>query len=231
MARDNTVVASDADGRCLSITAFGHQRLKAEIEEGWISRCYGQRELAPIATFEAEATGPQQLISFLIPQKPCTGGPPWPPLIEVGPRDVQEGAATEGRPYKVFSISAGDSRDVLLIGEQAGDLEHEQLTANGSMVWARFIAGSLGRGCLIRGSRFEAGGLAFRSLATVRYCAFQATEGSVEITIQGASRFDLSFDSPPKSIVINKGGVDLRPDRLAARFALEGSSWTLVEEY
>jgi len=69
-------------GDCgLSITAFGESELKLRVEDGWVSSCYGQREPAPVALFEAQGEGPQQFVSFLIPQKPRTDGALWPPCI------------------------------------------------------------------------------------------------------------------------------------------------------
>jgi uncharacterized heparinase superfamily protein len=227
-ARDNEIKATAGD--CgLSITAFGESELKSRVEDGWVSSCYGQREPAPVALFEAQGEGPQQFVSFLIPPKPCTGGALWPPRIEEGPRDAQEGVATECRSYRVFLISAGESRDVVLIGEQASNLTQKRVTAAGSMAWARFIAGRFVRGCLIAGDRFEAAEcMAFHSPTTVRCCGFRIDGGSVEITIHGGGQFDLSFYNPPNRIVVNESSFDLAPGCLAARFALEDSGWKLV---
>jgi hypothetical protein len=229
-ASDNEIKATARD--CgLSIRTFGESALKSRVEDGWVSSRYGQREPAPVALLEAQGEGPQQFVSFLIPPKPCTGGALWPPRIEEGPRDAQEGVATQGRPYRVFLISAGESRDVVLVSAQASDLKQERVTAGGSMAWARFIAGDFVRGCLIAGNRFEiVQFLAFHSSTPVRCCALQVYEGQIEITIHGGSRFDLSFYTPPTRIVVNNSSFDLAPNCLAARFAFEDSGWKLVDK-
>jgi len=72
-AGDNEIKATAGD-RGLSISAFGESELKPRVEDGWVSGCYGQREPAPVALFEAQGEGPQQFVSFLIPPMPCTGG-------------------------------------------------------------------------------------------------------------------------------------------------------------
>jgi len=206
--------------------------LESRIEDGWVSSCYGQREPAPVALFQAQGDGPEQFVSFLIPPKPCTSGSLWPPRIEEGPRDAQEGAATERRSYRVFLISAGESRDVVMLG--AGESHHltqERVTAAGSMAWARFIAGGFTRGCLIAGKSFEvAQGLAFHSPTTVRCCGFQIDDEQIKITIHGGRQFGLSFYNPPNRIVVNNSSFDLAPGCLRARFALEDSGWKLVDK-
>ena len=231
VARENEIIATSGD-RGLSIQTFADSPLESRIEDGWVSSCYGQREPAPVALFQAQGDGPQQFVSFLIPPKPCTSGSLWPPRIEEGPRDAQEGAATERRSYRVFLISAGESRDVVMLG--AGESHHltqERVTASGSMAWARFIAGGFTNGCLIAGHRFEvAGCIAFHSAAPVGSCGFRSDGDSIEITIHDGRQFSLSFYNPLKRIVVNNSSFDLAPDCRAARFALEGSGWKLVDE-
>ncbi len=229
-AGDNEIKATESD--CgLSISAFGESELKPRVEDGWASSCYGQRESAPVALFEAQGEGPQQFVSFLIPQEPRTDGALWPPCIEEGPRDAQEGAATEGRPYRAYSIRAGQAHALFLLSEQADELVGDGLTATGSMAWARFIAGGFTRGCLIAGKRFEvADCIAFHSPTTVRCCAFQIDDGQIEITIHDGRQFDLSFYNPPNRIVVNNSSFDLAPDCLAAQFALGGAGWKLVDK-
>jgi uncharacterized heparinase superfamily protein len=232
MADGNAATAVDAAGRELSVTTFGRGKTTARIEEGWVSRCYGQREHAPVALFEAEGDGPQQFVSFIIPRKARSGGPQWPPLVEERPcLPNQEGAATEGRPYMAYSMAAGQARDLMLIAERSDELIHEQLTAKGSMAWSRFIEGEFKSGCLISGTKFKiAARLALNFPATASCCALQIDGSRIEITIHGATRFDLSFDNPPGKIVVNKFCFDPSPGSRALSFALEDSGWKLIHE-
>jgi hypothetical protein len=71
MARGNTVEAS-ADGRSICVTVLARGDLKSSIEEGWVSRSYGQRELAPVALFETEGVGPQEFVTIITPCKQCS---------------------------------------------------------------------------------------------------------------------------------------------------------------
>ena len=67
VALGSQVRVTATEGSQLSIMIYGRELLRAEIEEGWISRCYGMRELAPVAVFEAEGEGPQEFITIMIP--------------------------------------------------------------------------------------------------------------------------------------------------------------------
>ncbi len=232
IADNNVANALDAAGHELSISVFGRSEPKARIEEGWVSRCYGQRDRAPVSVFESEGEGSQQFVSFIIPRKACTGGPPWPPLVEeLSCAPQQEGAPTEGRPYMAYSTAAGQARDLMLIAERSDELMHGQLTAKGSMAWSRFVEGEFERGCLINGTKFEiANRLALNFPTTASCCALQVDDGRIEITIHGATRFDLSFDIPPGKIVVNQSRFDPSPGSRALSFALEDSGWKLIHE-
>jgi heparinase II/III-like protein len=231
IALDNEIKASDASGCGLSISAFGEEELTSQIEDGWVSRCYGQRELAPVALFEAQGEGPQQFVSFIIPEKTCTGGVPWPSRIEEGPRDVQEGAATASRPYRAYSIGAGESHDLVLVGEPAIEFADDRLKASGSIAWTRYIGGSFSRGCLIDGRSFEvAQFVAFNSPTPVSCYALKIDQGRIEITIHGGNGFDLSFNTPHSQIVVNNRSYDLPPGSLAVSFALEDSGWKILDQ-
>jgi len=103
------------------------------------------------------------------------------------------------------------------------------------MAWGRFIDGKFERGCLIGGTRFEvANQLSLVSPEPVGCCAIQVDRGrskpTIQITIHGATRFDLSFDIPPGRIVVNKYCFDPLPRSRVLSFALAGSAWKLTQE-
>ncbi|HXF38394.1 MAG TPA: alginate lyase family protein [Blastocatellia bacterium] len=223
---NNQFNATDTSGNDLLIRAFGSRELKPQIEDGWVSRCYGQREPAPAALFEAEGKGPQECVSFFIPT--CTGGPPWPSLVEET-APAERGAASEGRPYKLYSIQHGDASDVVMFGAASRELSSDALPAAGSLAWARFAGDKFTRGCLILGNTFEvADTLGIQSPDPMKYCAVELVSDRLDITIHDTRRFDLSFSTPLKKIVINKIAFDVTEGSCAARFALDGSNWTLV---
>jgi hypothetical protein len=228
----SAIAAIDGAGSELSIRVFGQTETNARVEDGWVSRCYGQRESASVAVFEVEGHGPQEFVSFIASQDSCRGGSPWPPQIEIakGASD-QSGAAAEGRPYMAYSIGDDEARDVILIADRTDEIDCENLGATGSMAWGRFIKGEFLRGCLIDGNRFEiANRISFTAPAKATCCAFELDKDQLEITIHGATRFDLFLSIPPGVIVLNGSRFDLSPNFRALSFALEGSVWKLADK-
>jgi hypothetical protein len=158
------------------------------------------------------------------------GGPPWPPLVsKIAP--AQRGAATEGRPYKLYSISSGDSRDIFLFGDASVEQSSAALTAAGSVTWTRFFDAKFIRGCLIHGKKLEvADTFAVQSPNPMKYCAVELASDRLDITVHDTPRFDLSFSTPLKKIVINKISFDVTEGSRAAAFALNGQVWKLVSK-
>ena len=212
IARDNEIKASDDEGNGLSISVFGKSEPKSRIEAGWASRCYGQRETAPIGLLEAGDEGPIQFVSFIVPRN--------------------RGTLTAAEEHSNrFSISAGRSRDVVLIAGPDCQLADELLAASGSMAWGRFMGSSFKGGCLIEGTKYQIHHcFAFSSPTSVSCCAIRIENDQVEISIHGATRFDLSLDTPSSRIVVNNSGFDLPPGSQTVSFALEASGWKLVTE-
>src|SRR4030095_1310157 len=60
-----TQIAASQPGGDLRIQAFGSVETTPRIEQGWVSRCYGLRESAPVGVIEAEGSGPQEFVSIL----------------------------------------------------------------------------------------------------------------------------------------------------------------------
>ena len=63
----NVLRAGPQGGDTLSIAALGGAQLQGSVESGWVSRCYGSREPAPVGVFEAEADGPYDCVSVIVP--------------------------------------------------------------------------------------------------------------------------------------------------------------------
>ena len=61
----NQVIARSEDGAHLKIEVRGSFTPSVRIETGWVSTAYGRRELAPVAVFEATASGEQEFLSFI----------------------------------------------------------------------------------------------------------------------------------------------------------------------
>jgi uncharacterized heparinase superfamily protein len=227
IARNNTAEAFETSGRALSISVFGQSDARMRIEDGWVSRCYGRRESTPVALFEAEGKGRQEFVS-VIASFTSHG---YAPATDETPVTRQDVVLMEDRPYKAYSISAGELRDLVLMGASANQLQYEQLTAAAETAWARFAGGDFISGCLIHGQMFEvARCIKFNSPTVVRSCALRIDEEQIEISITGACRFDLSFSHFPDRVLVNKSSFDLAPGSRSARFALDGSGWKLIAE-
>src|SRR5205085_2858834 len=65
-AQANVINATSAQGQ-LFIHAFGSSLTVAQIESGWVSRAYGERQAAPVALIASEGAGRQELVTFIAP--------------------------------------------------------------------------------------------------------------------------------------------------------------------
>ena len=91
---------------------------------------------------------------------------------------------------------------------------------------SRFLSGGL-----IDGRSFEvAQFVGFSSQTTVSCYALRIDQGQIEITIHGASRFDLSFYHPHSQIVVNNRRYDLAPGSLGVSFECEDEDWKILAQ-
>src|SRR5262245_21695990 len=69
-ARDNRVEARKPNGESLVINFLAKGRglsgMKARVEAGWVSTCYGQRDEAPVAVFEASVVGAAEITTVIV---------------------------------------------------------------------------------------------------------------------------------------------------------------------
>lgn len=99
-------------------------------EEGWISHCYGNREIAPVLTFSAVSKGNTELITLLLPNAGISGE-------HARMREVE---AIGGR---AFEIVRGRYRDVVLLRDpRARRIQTVHLMSDFSWTWSRFSLGS-----------------------------------------------------------------------------------------
>ncbi|HKP86182.1 MAG TPA: alginate lyase family protein [Blastocatellia bacterium] len=207
-ANDNRAGAINDRGDRLNLFAFGNAAPQARVEEGWVSRAYGKREQAPVAVIEARGEGPQELITFILPGdagvSPAKGG---------------------------FTIKAGEFLDTVVASDGASDVECEGFSAQARMAVGRFARGELVGACMVQGKKLEARNqFALRSPTSIRYGEAGFNDGQIEITIHGASRFELSFYEPPTRIIVNKTSFTISRNCESAVFVLQGSGWKLVSK-
>lgn len=126
----------------LEILVFGNKGRWRE-EEALVSRCYGERVVAPVCTFIIEeAAGEQELMTFLVPRS-----------AQSASLNAREIAATNGRAFE-----ARDARvlDQLLIGDGCGLLKSGRFTSDFEWAWARLADDmvTVNELVLIKGRRF-----------------------------------------------------------------------------
>ncbi|MGA9772428.1 MAG: alginate lyase family protein [Blastocatellia bacterium] len=207
-ATANRVQAINSCDDKLGIFAFGSREPQARIEEGWVSRVYGKRNPAPVAVIETEGGGQQELMAFIIPGS----------KIE-----------TTAHSKNSYTVATAEILDVIITGDGAREVECEQLSAQASMAVGRFQGGKLASACLVQGRKLEVkNSFALHSQTAIRFGEIQINDSRIEITIHGASRFELSFYQPPTKVVVNKKRFTINADCRSVAFVLEGSGWKLM---
>lgn len=207
-ANANRVQAVNQCHDKLDIFAFSHQEQAARIEGGWVSRVYGKRTQAPVAVIETGGEGPQELVTIILPES-----------------DSQ----VIRRSKSSYTIASADLLDVIITSDASNDVWCERLAAQASMAVGRFAGDKLISACLIQGKKIEVkNSFAIHSQTTIKFGEIQVNDRRIEITIHGASRFELSFYQPPTEIVINKKRFTINADCRGVAFVLEGSGWKLI---
>jgi uncharacterized heparinase superfamily protein len=235
-AQENIINATVTNKR-LYIHAFSASAPHTRIESGWVSRAYGERQAAPVAVIESDANGRHELATFIIPatDSPSGNGVPRGALQTASYTPAPDskspaGATTKIHPYKaVFSLSMGDTLDVILTGDGTDEVNSQQVAARADVALARFVNQQLTRACLVQGRRLAVKNtFALQSTTPIHFAEIAIDSGTLEITIHGTSRFELSFSQPPLSVVVNGARFSVSPECANVAFALEGSGWTLM---
>jgi hypothetical protein len=127
-ALDNnaTVVRAWSDEGGLDIRVFaGDGRWKRE--EGWISRCYGEKQSARVYVFSLSARGDMEFVTFLLPQPAASG-------VKYAVSEIE----TVGG--KAFEITSENGLDIVMIRDHqgAGRVETERLASDFDWSWVNF---------------------------------------------------------------------------------------------
>ena len=242
MTRETQIVATQPGGD-LCIQVFGSVEARPRIEEGWVSRCYGQREAAPVGVTEAEGSGPQEFVSVISINS--IGAPSsarvasWTPVL-VGAasaktmtpdssNDPQSDAPKDERPSSIALVSGG-LRDVILFGDGLQLLESEAMIARASVAFTRFDSGRLSRALMIRGTRLEADGINFSSAIPLTSVSIRLGEEGVEISIAGTDSFELDLPKSIGRVWVNGYRFVLRSGQRHLRFGYDEGQWRLEPE-
>ncbi|MGH9800794.1 MAG: heparinase II/III domain-containing protein, partial [Blastocatellia bacterium] len=199
----------------LILASFGTTPPHSEVNKSWISRCYGQCELAPMASVTAAGKGTQSFATLIVPvsvEKPVKyNRQAVPPLGECG-----------------FKISLGNTQDTVLIGDQASRLNSGFLSAVGALAWLRVLGGRAVHAGLVDGQELEVGGsLEFISQTVVNHCFLEFRKDWLEVSLQGTDNFQMVFHSPLKRVVINGASFLLERRVRRATFEKDINGWQL----
>ncbi len=180
------VIRENGHAAALQLTTFG-ERGEWLRESGWVSHCYGTREKSPLWVFSAEANGPVELITVMVPET----------LGASSKAVVREIEALNGR---AFEINTENKHDVLLLrrgwGLENGQLETPRFISDFDVAWVRF-ANEQARNpeelVLIGGERVELDGrILLKSTRTIEYLVassigerfrVETNEGELEISL------------------------------------------------
>ena len=227
MISDNRIVATQQNTE-LGIRVIGSVSALPRIEDGWVSRCYGQRKAAPVGVIEAEGSGPLEFVSIVDCARTKAAGWTLVHVDNAAPGESISGASDE-RPYGI-ALGTGSLRDELLFGDGIEIGESGALVARASIAFARFATGRLIRAFLIRGAMLEAGGISFSSPTPLRSLSIRLCEQGVEISIQGTNNFELGLPVCVGKVWVNGSRFVFRPGRRRLRFGYAPFEWRLQPE-
>lgn len=105
----------------LQLAVFGRQG-RLVVEDGWVSRQYGLRESSRIIIWRQSGTGPQEIVTFLLPTD------------HAADPDVRELADVQGG--RGFLIRARGADDLLLVGD-GGPLSATGVQTDAEWLWLR----------------------------------------------------------------------------------------------
>jgi hypothetical protein len=209
---NGSVMAEAIGNHQLLIQTISASACQARIEPGRVSQAYGQADAAPAAMFETVADGPQDFLSLIIPAS-C--------LIEPVIKTPQ---------LRGFRIVCGTVVDFWMSG-QNGQTAVERDRAADSLFCERYIRDRLERLCLINGHELKTdSGFGFHSPTGIRYCAVQFAQERIDIALDGADRFALTFAQPVSLVFINGERLVLNRQQQHASFVYDGIRWQVARE-
>ena len=183
VANGERIFVSEPGGSKLSITTFARGTIRPEIEMGWVSRAYGQREPALVAVLRVDGQGPQEFFSFVIPGDSNNG--------------ARVSQRSGGSTSRSFEVQADYSLDLLLVSGTEHRTWCGPLTISARMAWTRSIDDMLVSGGMVGGRFLEvAGNLTLRFARMVGHCVFERIGDEFEAVVDGSERFLLTPREP-----------------------------------
>jgi hypothetical protein len=218
IASDNQIRVTNRNGQKLTISAFHKKAARTRIEQGWVSRVYGNREAAPVGVIEVKGEREQEVMSFILPFSAKNQGA----RVERQPTGTADTGA--------FIVTLGDSRDIVVAGNGRTAVECQGLSAIASMAWARFVGSRLVRACFVKGKEIKvAGNLILQSPQIINHCVIQLHADHLEISIEGAKNFRLKLNNPLPKINLCGTNFLFSSEQRSASFTNDAGRWRLAE--
>jgi hypothetical protein len=151
------------------------------VEDGWVSRCYGERTSAPVCRYTSQGEGAQEFITFMLPAR------------------VAEDAQVRRASYAggdAYELRRETGNDVLLTCRQ-GSVVNERLASDFEWTWARFdLEGALTELVLINGHNCALDEQTIiESRAPIAYVYARRDSGDLIVEADGAIRHVTLKDS------------------------------------
>jgi hypothetical protein len=159
-------------------------------EDGWVSRCYGERASAPVYVFSGAATGAQEFATFLIPRAGA----------QAARASVREREAAGGR---AFEISLVGVRDLVLLGD-GRRVESGRWASDFEWAWVRLtLDGSAPEELiLLGGSRLEfVGREIFAAGGRVKYLVARRAGDQLIVETDAAGDFAVASLGARRAVV------------------------------
>jgi uncharacterized heparinase superfamily protein len=216
IASDNQIRVASRQGQKLGLYAFNTQPLSTEIQPGWVSEVYGARETAPVGVIKTNGIGAQNVMSFILPFTAKHQGA----QIEDQQLNVNNARA--------FTVTLGDSQDVVIAGNANTSVECKGLSAIASMAWARFVGNSLVRACFVKGRAIcIERKFALCSIDLVSHCVIQVNQDHLDISIEGTSHFSLETEGGWQKIVLDGKPFAFQHTQRSLAFTKKAGQWCL----
>jgi hypothetical protein len=168
-----SVRANVAGETALALVTFSRAG-EWRVEEGWVSRCYGERTSAPVCRYTSRGEGAQEFVTFMLPVRVAEDA------------EVRRASCAGGDAYELRHETGND---VLLTCRQSS-VVNERLASDFEWTWARFdLEGALIELVLINGRNCALDGQAIiESRVPIAYAYARRDTEDLIVEANGATR-------------------------------------------
>jgi len=200
----------------LQIASFADGSGEWIAEKGWVSHCYGEKEVAPVFAFSVIAKNSVELVTFLLPE-------------EVGGNAKPNAREIEALHGQAFEVNFNGMHDVLMLSDQINDgycsVETVRFRSDFELAWARFHeadARTPEELVLLNGHTLEfEGRTLLRSRKRIPYLVARRVGDRFRVETEDGV---LEIDLPVTDLEALLGNVDQRSNSVSKLHRLEAGS-------